>query len=496
MTIKEILRRLFLGEPILWSVLCAALVALVFFIVLLAVAAWRGRRVRRLRAAGWQGQWSVLSATRPPRAALDWIGVAMLAVPPLAMVIATAWGRAMMIRAAQGATPEVRQELLARGISVQLHAVTIGLAVCFVVWLLGAVALGLAFGHRARLRGLARAGASTTADPAAARAWLAHPGLHPWLLVTMNLVVLLAAAAPFVHGMRRHNLGQITALGAVGGAEPTARATLFEQGLSEARPGQSLSLAAAGLALAFVVSSLILLVADPARRRRALAPQLREERSWAKTISVVTIELVVAGALLVAARGHRKENSTPLPPVSDPASGWSRGIGSGVDVPRLRGPDAVQLGVALTASRRGPDMVEEEPVASEKAAAELLLQHARRLKKIEHLTSGKMRFTGQCLLRADRTLPVSRIEPLLRAALDAGFTRVMLLFVQRSTTVRPILGRIETETATATQLLLAQTGGDGALRSGQFASYQDLASEAVVRRARGQQVVLVLPRPL
>jgi biopolymer transport protein ExbD len=377
---------------------------------------------------------------RRPESRASLLPVLLSAVALLALLLVCylmvegRWAR--VIEAVQGADPASRQELLEspsqRLSSLQVFA--LGAVFLMLQALLGAVAWGLTLANRS---------SAATPDPRRLRAAPA---------VGVALVSVLLTVVPFGAGVvifaRRWNeiFGNLT------GADPVRRCELLLAGVPEPRA----ALSTAALASAVGLALCCVLIAVFALRRRARAP----------SNAVVAVAVIGCAAASVGLwHISRRYSLDGAPPTSGPVKRYLEARKLPFDwIDRVRkDPDLladiranVQItddlvparststvrcreAFSVTVTRRAI-LVEGEPVASVKRGAvdpsvkrdgasgylieplhEELDKYAIRLKKIEKMTGGKMRFRGELRLVADHRTPYRLVSEVLYSAAQAEF---------------------------------------------------------------------------
>jgi hypothetical protein len=95
--------------------------------------------------------------------------------------------------------------------------------------------------------------------------------------------------------------------------------------------------------------------------------------------------------------------------------------------------------------------------------------------------------------------PRGRLQPLLAAALRAGYERPLFTFVRKETTVRPLFGARERHLATAARLTLVSTAdlaeeGSVTVDLAQTQTCADLGARLVGLRRAGKDVALAVGR--
>lgn len=497
--------------PLAWAIVGGGALSTLLALLVILLAARRGRQVRALRAH--LGKGAPPSSTLRFGVALEVPAAASMLLVPALAVAAIALARAQLLAAVTQTDPSQKATFLAMGIAGQLNAICLGGMLVVVQVPLAALALGLALGYRVQAAGLGRAAEvmrSAGADSAEAKAWLQHPG--PGTDRVLLVALATAAVVAFVAmGFLNWATHLIASFSAVAGVDPAQKGVLLLAGMDEARVilERIPLVAAAAVVGVTVVAVVVLHVLSAARARLALAPSLPAAPglSWRAVAAVSGPCLVGAAACLVLVGPYRAENLSPLP--VQPVVGGVV-LSGGVATPEVQGPDRVDYAPLLTVARAWTRL-DHSQVESPRALVERLEVQRNNYKLIHP----DRKFPGEALLEADRDVRYKTLQPWLAAARQAGYPRLTLAFSKQELLRRPLLGVLPRKQTTGARVTLVTVteapaeaqrlpcdapaadlgGGKGAvlLEAAPNTAYAQLARAAVAARRAGRKVVIVVP---
>jgi len=457
------------------------------------------RAYRAAKRAQVAGEAPAHSGARP--IPLAWVALAAGVLALGAALAPALWGieraywlvRVMVAEHQPDLTVARRESVLRESLTYALHVSTLGagsLALQLVVQLATGVLAGLAIAiaRGARLaRVLERLGRA-----AEAQGWRQLPA--PTLRAVASAGALLGVGcvlpvvAALVHSARLRDaveVGLTTNVAYVFSEIDRARAWL------ETSAAVSSWLIAAATALALVW---LVVVPERARNRRAAVeptPAPEQPRGSLATLGVAPGLAALAALLLRAAAPYAAENGAPL--AADP-----RGV---VTLPRdspassLVGPDRVELAPIL-------ELIPGEARLDDRAIHEIALPGE--LSVLERRWSEL--HPGHTIVRRLSVLcgvgtPLHELTPLLRAAAEARYTRVQLVFGAWRVVNRPVLGWVREPHFSAAEAELVLQPQDAAARSesepsiatidlAAIDSCDTLGAELVAHRRGGRKVRL------
>jgi hypothetical protein len=391
---------------------------------------------------------------RPPSSRLTELTAALAPLVVVALwVLALQSCRHLILRPlAESGNSEEQAELLARGMSGQLHTLVFGSLLASVVLLLGG--LGASMAVTARLR---------------------SPGPKRALIVGATLAFLALGLGPILRDAFLNGLGQMKLTGSMANLDPALKVQLFEEHLQQARAHSDLALLLSRLGIAVVA-----IAAGWALIRRPPSP--------GRGTTVLTIVFAgLAVAAVVASWPLRRENAPPWPPLS----AANVGLVLAVQTPNLDGPDPVERAPVLVTT------AQQAQLGRVPIGADALEDTLWKLRNNFSLLHRGDFFNRLLIFACSPDTPRATLQPLFSAARRAGYERLMFTFVRKETVVRPMLGTRERTLATAARLTLVSDPelaeeGSVTVDLAQTETCADLGARLVGLRRAGKEVSLVI----